>query len=242
MDTTGNRECDLINIILLLCLQQSKTFIRWPTVGFTLLLAARFIVELLKQYQWEREAIYQTLKTLGPFTYTNMSIDVDPLISAAVGIYIFILFVYNHSLEYSPEGHHRQDDFPTSGGGNLPCHHRNSTSSVGGDQRRQGCGSYHRRNNSSGYPSDSSSDTARLIPTTNGSNSGDANNNTSGALLINIGGGSNNDPIPATIPNPLYEYDQAIRMMDARRPPAPRSHLIEHQHGQGNLQYKVESV
>lgn len=212
-----------------------------------MLLAARFIVELLKQYQWERDAIYQTLKTLGP-TYTNMSIDVDPLISAAVGIYIFILFVYNHSLEYSPESQRRdsQDEFSSSnggGGGNLPFYHNNSTASTtAGGQRRQTCG-YHRRNNSSsGYPSDSS-DTARLIPATTGSNSGDANNNTSDALLINISGGNNNESIPAltTIPNPLYEYDQAIRMMDARRPPPARSQLIDH-HGQKSLQYKVESV
>lgn len=235
----------MINFPLLYNFQQSKTFIRWPTVGFTLLLAARFIVELLKQYQWEREAIYQTLKTLGPFTYTNMSIDVDPLISAAVGIYIFILFVYNHSLEYSPEGQHRHAG-DISSGGTLPFHNRSdSTSSTASREQRRSSscgGGYHRRNNSSsGYPSDSS-DTARLIPRT-GSNSGDANNNTSDLLLIN--NNNNNEPIiPAmtTVPNPLYEYDQAIRMMNARRPPPPRSQLIDHQHGQTSLQYKVESV
>ncbi|CAL8143014.1 unnamed protein product [Orchesella dallaii] len=221
--------------------QQSKTFIRWPTVGFTLLLAARFIVELLKQYQWEREAIYQTLKSLGPFTYNNMSIDVDPLISAAVGIYIFILFVYNHSLEYSPDGHRHQDDL-SGANGSLPFHNRTSSTTNNGprnggaEQRRNVC---HRRNSSSGYPSDSS-DTARLIPRTS-SASGDANNNTNDALLINMGGNIESLTAVTTIPNPLYEYDQAIRL-ETRRPPPPRSQLIEQQHGQGSIQYKVESV
>lgn len=213
-----------------------------------MLLAARFIVELLKQYQREREEIYQTLKTLGPFTYTNMSIDVDPLISAAVGIYIFILFVYNHSLEYSPEGHHRhhQDDLSSDGGGGgngtLPFTHRNNSSRMTNrESRYQGCGSgFHRRNNSSS----DSSDTARLIQRT-GSNSGDANNNMSDVYLNN----NNNEPViippMTTVPNPLYEYDQAIQMMNARRPPPPRPQLIEHQHGNpavAAMQYKVESV
>lgn len=212
---------------------QSKTFIKWPTIGFTLLLASRFIIEIVKQIQREREGVspHKLNMSMSPFSYSSMSIDVDPLISAAVGIYIFILFVYNHSLEF---GH--QDNPTTSANPILPFHnHQSSPVSGGGSD----CGH-----------SDISSDTVQLLPSL-----GDTNNNSNNvtsvrqhnilnsALLVNnsTGGGNNNGvlmthPPITTIPNPLFELDsRRTRPASPRITPAlfPQSPIT---------QYKIDAV
>jgi len=68
--------------------------IKWPTILFTLLLATRFILEILKEVKARDTDFLQKMTPL------NMNMDANPVASAAVGIYIFVLFVYNHSLEF----------------------------------------------------------------------------------------------------------------------------------------------
>jgi hypothetical protein len=89
---------------------RSKSFIKWPTIAFTLLLAGRFLLEIAIQVE---DNPPPPPPPITPTTTTRRShlplrphlggLDVDPAVSAAVGIYIFVLFVYNHSLEFSHE-------------------------------------------------------------------------------------------------------------------------------------------
>jgi len=56
--------------------RRSKTLISWPTIAFTLLLAARFVLEVARQV--EREASQRRLPP------SAVGLDVDPAVSAAV--------------------------------------------------------------------------------------------------------------------------------------------------------------
>lgn len=158
--------------------------------------------------------------TISPFSYSSMSIDVDPLISAAVGIYIFILFVYNHSLEYQHLQEEAEEEEQNRSARNN-TRANNSNNPAG--EIPSSCGG-----------SDASSDTVLLINTTATSHiqnsrmlAGDSNNNNNNTIGLGRFGGTmnnnnNTDIIINTRSNPLFELD-GVRVDGMRR--FPGQHL-----------------
>lgn len=131
----------------------------------------------------------------------------DPLISAAVGIYIFILFVYNHSLEYQHT--QQQNDINANNAEN-----NNANGIHSGIELPSSCGT-----------SDASSDTVLLINTPHYHHHnpllqqqqqflppGDRNNNSNNANG-GVGGVQQQLNSINTRSNPLFELDGISRQI-----------------------------